>query len=215
MPPRICRPKLCAVVGRGPTTRRPPLNTKEGFTAAATDDSAYVWDITKVLPPLEPGDAKANWDDLAHSDAMRAYAAYCKMRQAKDASIKVLNEHLKPAAPVSAKQLNELIEKLNSNNFQVREQAWKALHKLGGTAEDALRDARRKNNPLETNRRIDLLIAEIESGGEWRRLVAGVKLLEEYNTPASRAILERLDKNVTHARLVREAEAALRRLREK
>src|SRR5262249_5061387 len=114
------------------------------------------------------------------------------------------------AAP--ADRLAALVRDLDSNSFQVREKAAQELKKYGLAAEQALLRAAKNNPSLETGRRIEKLLADIEASADWQRTLTALQLLEGMPAAPAREILQGLAKGDPDSRLTREAEAMLQRL---
>jgi hypothetical protein len=108
-----------------------------------------------------------------------------------------------------------LITHLGNEQFKVREQAMKELEKLGEVAAPALQKAITRDSPLEVKRRLEVLLEKLTNWpAETLRQVRAVEVLEYVGTAAARRVLERLVREgAPEARLTREAEAALRRLK--
>jgi hypothetical protein len=79
-------------------------------------------------------------------------------------------------------------------------------------AEKALIQARKGKPSLEAAQRIDMLLAQLEAGGEWQRTLLSLKLLEQLRSPPARELLRALAGGDPESRLTREANAALQRL---
>jgi WD40 repeat protein len=185
------------------------------LVSGSEDGTALIWDLIGVLPRLPAGDAKADWDHLSNSDRLSAYAAFCRLTASKEATVRIIKTYLKPTPQIPAERATDLLGKLDSENFQLRDQAFKELKKIGLAAEKALHQARKNNPSLETSRRLDLLIAEFARDANWRQAMIGVQLLEDFSTPPACAILESLSKGDPDSRLTEEAGAAWRRARER
>jgi hypothetical protein len=117
---------------------------------------------------------------------------------------------LKPAAAPSADSLAELIKKLDSDSFNVREQAGHELQQYGLAAEKALRQAAKNKPSAEASRRIDKLLADLD--GVWVQTLVALKLLEELPPASARPLLENMIKGDPDSRLTREASVLLQRL---
>jgi hypothetical protein len=104
---------------------------------------------------------------------------------------------------------------LGSDQFKVREQATKELEKLSEVAAPALHKALAGDVSLEIKRRLEALSEELANWpAETLRAVRAVEVLEHVGTPAARAVLEGLALDgAPEARLTREAEGALRRMK--
>src|SRR5262249_29075083 len=134
------------------------------LVTAAEDGTALIWDLEGVLPPIKPGAAKPQWNDLPDSDRLRAYAAFGLLDAAPEPALTLLKEHLKPVTAADPQRLAELIKQLDSDMFKVRDAANQELKKLGLAAEKALRQAAKNKPSLETSQRIDKLLAALDSG---------------------------------------------------
>jgi hypothetical protein len=118
---------------------------------------------------------------------------------------------LKPLAAVPAERVVPLIADLDSPVFARREQAAKELAKLGPGAAAPLRAALEKQPTLELRQRIEALLAAWDD--DWRRSDRALEILEAVATPEARTLLEELARGDPAARLTREAQASLERLR--
>ena len=118
---------------------------------------------------------------------------------------------MKPATTVPAEKLAALIKKLDDDAFPVRDQAAKELKQLGPAAEKALVAASKDKISLETARQIERLLTELDSGGDWRRNLLALKMLEDIPSAAAREFLESLAEGDPESRLTREAKAILQR----
>jgi hypothetical protein len=109
-----------------------------------------------------------------------------------------------------------LIRLLNGDRFAVREAARRSLEELGEQADGALHAALEGKPPLEVRRRVQALLQERRARpyppGELQRLRA-VQVLEWIGSAEARRLLERLAAGTAAVSHVREARAALRRLR--
>jgi WD40 repeat protein len=184
----------------------------QALISAAEDCTAMIWDLGAVAPPGEGGGPKVRWDDLYNGDPLRSYAAYCRLRASPDDALTLLRTNLKPAAAVPAELLADLIKKLDSDSFAVRDQATRELKEHGLAAEKALRRAARDKPSLEAGRRIDMLVADLDTGADWRRTLTALKLLEEMPAATAREFLQSLATGDPDCRLTRESKALLQRV---
>jgi hypothetical protein len=104
---------------------------------------------------------------------------------------------------------------LDSNEFDVRQNASAELGKLGVLAEASLRKARQGEPSLEAQRRIKALLDQLESNRwpgmslqSWR----AIAVLERIGSAEARRVLTALSEGDPEARLTQEASAALERL---
>jgi WD40 repeat protein len=187
--------------------------TPEGkaVVSAAEDGTALVWDLEGLMPAEKKGDAKTLWNELYDKDRLRAYAAFCRLRAFPEDAMAMIKSNLKPAKAADAERVADLIKKLDSPTFAVRDQAEKELKKLGMAAEEALVTAQ-KSRSLETKRRITELLAHLDTSEDWQRTQTALKLLEELPAASTRELLQSLAKGDSQVRLTREAEAILQRI---
>jgi WD40 repeat protein len=185
------------------------------LASGSSDTTALLWDIAGLDPgtslaPLTPTQRAACWNDLA-GDAERAYDAMWKLVNDPE-SLKLFREQVKPApASADAKLVGQLLADLDSDQFQVRSAAEEQLAKLGTAAEAQLRNALTRKTTLEQRKRLEVLLAAIES--ERLRTRRAIEALELMNTASAREWLEKLAHGPAGAWLTREAEDSLARLK--
>jgi hypothetical protein len=138
-----------------------------------------------------------------------------KLLAAPDRSVPFLGERVRPAPAAEARRVAALVADLGSKQFKVRDRAMHELEKLGEAAAPALQKVHRGNPPLEIKRRLEVLLDKLSTWPpETLRQVRAVEVLKHAGTPAARAMLGRLAREgAPEARLTREAESALRRLK--
>jgi WD40 repeat protein len=192
--------------------------------SAATDDTCLIWDVEEALT-LKPDDSapipdrkkmEELWDDLGSDDAVRGETAIRQMESVPNETTRVLRLHLKPIAAPDAALVPRLIEELDDEKFQTRQEATKQLEALGDLASSGLEAALKRARSKERSRRIEALLERLERPGlspEQVRQVHAVEVLERINTTAARELLAELAKGAPDARLTREAKSALERMR--
>jgi hypothetical protein len=178
------------------------------------DGTILVWDATGRPAPLAPTDADAAWAALADSDAKAGWSAMWRLADAPDLAAKCLASPLTPAAldPGAA----ELVRGLDAGEFKAREAAERKLRALGSRAESALRSALAGKPSAEMRERAERLLAALGPtaplASDDLRDARAVQVLEAVGTTEARKLLDRLASGEEHARLTREAKAALGRL---
>jgi WD40 repeat protein len=186
------------------------------------DSTILLWDMTgrlkngQLLPAnLSNHDLKQLWNDLG-GQATSAYPAIWTLAADPAQALPFLAKRLQPVANADAKQINRWIGDLESNDFKVRDRAFKELSQLGELAEPALNKARPRQPTVEFRRRIDLLVGKLKgpvTEPERLRTLRAIEVLENIGLPQARKVLERLATGTTAARLTREAQASLQRLK--
>jgi hypothetical protein len=118
-------------------------------------------------------------------------------------------------AEPSAQAIASHIKDLDSKQFEVRDRARAALEKLGELAEPALRQVLEGNPSLETRRRVERLLEELDRARphpERLRAARAVAVLERAGTAEARKHLMVLAAGAPGAWLTRETQASLERL---
>jgi WD40 repeat protein len=177
------------------------------------DGLGYLW----RLKPKEASGRQATllelWSDLAGADAAKAFRAVWAFSDDAGAA-EFLRAKLPPAPRVDAKRLAQLIADLDSNTFQVRAAASKALAELGELAEPALEEASKSPSSLEKSQRLSGLLALLRKGLSPQQIVQlrAVQALELAHRPHARQVLLDWASGAPGALLTQEAQAALARL---
>jgi hypothetical protein len=190
--------------------------------SGGSDTTALVWDVAGAgpgpkLPAAEPkaADVERLWEDLAGEDAARAFQAIIKLAGAPGRAVPLLRERLRPAVPADPKKLAQWIADLDSEKFQVREEATEQLEKLGELAVPALNRALAGQPSLEARKRIERLVEKLTGQTltrEQLRLMRALEVLEWVGSREARRVLETLAAGAPGALATREAQASLDRL---
>jgi hypothetical protein len=116
---------------------------------------------------------------------------------------------------VDTKRIDRLIADLDSERFEVREQATRELEALGDRAAPALQKALAGGPSPEARRRLTALLDRLDEPvppAETIREVRVVEALEWIGNAETRRLLDRLAAGPPETRLAREARAAAARL---
>jgi hypothetical protein len=184
----------------------------KALVSASKDCTALIWDLSSVLPPAKDADAKVQWSDLHDEDRLRAYAAFCRLRASPDHALTVLKTNLKPVPAAPAERLADLIKKLDNDSFKVREQATRDLKDLGLAAEKFLCEAAKNNPSPEAAKRINRLLADLDTSADWQKTLTALKLVEELPPTMVRELLQSLSEHDPESRLAKEAKVVLQRV---
>jgi hypothetical protein len=198
----------------------------ERLATGLMDSTVLVWDLERkewhagmTVQDLDGRDLERLWNDFAGEDGGKANQAVWTLAAAPAKAIPFLKDHLRPVSPVDAKQLQRLIDDLDSAQFAVREAAGKKLASFGEQAEPALRRAFEGKPSLEARKRLEALHADAEIAGrglvrsaEVLRTLRAIRALEAIGTAEARQVLQRLADGDPAARTTRQAKGALRRL---
>jgi hypothetical protein len=191
------------------------------LASGSTDTTVILWDAgglhgQKPLT-LTPEELDADWASFAKPDGEASFRSQRRMLLSPAEAVAFLKKRLRPVTEpaVDAKEVETWLQELDSDDFDTRDRAFRALEKLGVAAEPALRKARTSKLRLEALRRVDDLLGRLERmdlTGDELAAVRAVEVLERIATPASRAILEECAAGAPGAILTREAKTALGRL---
>jgi WD40 repeat protein len=192
----------------------------DGRTLAASVYGApvFLWDL-HAGPKIAAPDRDAlerSWSDLLKPDAAVAFAAVRQLAAFSDRSAPFLRQALPPVSPPDRSQLDRLIADLEHKEFRKREAASKELAALGERARGALRRA--ADGPLEpeTRERVERLLAAAErTSPEFLRMIRALEAMEVAATPDAVKLIERWAGGADGANFTRQAQAALKRIRER
>ncbi|MBI3407297.1 MAG: WD40 repeat domain-containing protein [Planctomycetes bacterium] len=187
------------------------------IVAGLNNGTALIWNVpAQAMPPpfteekLTDKDLTRLWVDLSGA-GRQAYDAVWALTRAPKQSVPFLAEKVQPAKPLDMKQVRQWIADLDSDQFAKRDEAWKRLAPFGEDIESELRKALEGKPTLETQRRLEkLLEAALHSRSpEKRRDLRAVWVLQLINATAAKGLLRTIANGAQHARLTREAAAAL------
>jgi hypothetical protein len=190
----------------------------DGWRLASTalDRTTLIWSPLGVEDVAEAGrevsvkELEKLWQALATGSGERAYEAVRRLVAAPEQSLPYLHQRLAVTAP-EAGRLGRLIDGLNSDVFDLREQAERDLERMGLPAEPALRRALAARPSPETRRRIERLLEKLD-GQAVLPVVRAVEVIELIGSDGARRLLRELAKGLAEARQTQEAKAALARL---
>jgi WD40 repeat protein len=213
-------------VGKLPGHRGPVLAlafSSDGtrLVSGSADTTLLVWDIPgrlRLRPP-RPNTSPtavpaAVWEELAASDAGKAFQALARLAAAPEKAVALLKDRLS-LTPAVTRRVEGLIRDLSSEQFRVRQRAAAVLKALLPAAEPALRRALAGNLDLEARQRIERLLKGLRGvrpSGGCLQILRATEFLERLGTPEARKVLKALAKGPPEARLTREAKASLKRL---
>lgn len=179
------------------------------------DSTVLIWNLAPSIGPATAKDLPRLWEDLAGSDAAKAYSASWRFADAPDETIRFLRERLRPITPAPAAKVRQMLVDLNSDEYPKREAATMRLRELGERAVISLREGLKARPSLEVRLRVKnllKLLEEPQSGGLLRQLRA-VAILERIGTLEAQQILKALAEGMPEARVTREAKESLERMR--
>jgi len=188
------------------------------------DTSALAWDVAAIIKAcktrsvaIEDGRAEAMWSGLSGGDAARAHQAVLRLVGAPGQAVPLLRAQLRPVPAPDADKIARLLDDLDSKEFAVRQKASDELEKLGDLAEHALKQALAAQPGLERRQRLEQLqerlVTAATLSAEQVQALRALEVLERIGTPEARDVLQRMAKGAAGARLTRQAQASLDRLR--
>jgi WD40 repeat protein len=189
----------------------------DGRTLASggEDNMTFLWDVIgTTAAAADKRDLPALWTELASADGKRAGAALASLLKSPGPRVAFLKDRLRPET-ADQKRLSQLLADLDGTDFARREAAIRALGQLGDPADVQLRQRLDQKPSLETKRRIEDLLAKLESrplSSATLQALRGVEALERIGTPEARKVLEALAEGAADARLTQHARASLSRL---
>jgi WD40 repeat protein len=193
------------------------------FLAASSSDApVFVWDVYgtngRTGPAAEKwsaADRQRLWEELASADAARAFQAVRRLVRSPGPAVALLRQRFRPAAAVDGEHVRQLLRELDGDKFADRQKANAELERLGDRIESFLRGAWQTDRPLESKRRLELLLGKLDDAGPDRlRWLRSLEVLQRAAGPEAVRLLEVLAGGAPESRQTREAAALQRRLRE-
>ncbi len=195
----------------------------DGRTLAtgSVDRAVLLWDLTgrrekDSIPavPLAADELQKLWEDLEADSGERAHQAIWKLVAGAKDSVPFLGRQIAAVKSADAEIVARLVRELDAAQFAVRNRAFAELQKLREGAEAYLQARLTEKIPLETRRRIEQLIDRNEDHWtrQWR-LLRALEVLEAIATPEAQQALGQLAAGDPGARLTRQAQASLLRLK--
>src|SRR5262249_22134648 len=135
---------------------------------------------------------EAAWTVLAGTDAGAADRAIWDLAGMGNPAVAFLSGRLRPLRPARPEHVARLVRDLNSPRFAVREQARVELEALEEVAEAELRGALPGNLSLEERRRLERLLARLDTRTlfpERLRELRAIEALEKLGTLEARQLL--------------------------
>ena len=139
------------------------------LATGSRDKTILLWDLTapeghdpkREAARLGSDQWETLWKDLGSDNPQVFYRAQSLLATAPENTVRLLRDRLRPAAPTNVKSISELISDLDADSFAAREQASRALLRLGPKAEAALQLARKGTTSAEVSRRLDGLLGAL------------------------------------------------------
>jgi len=192
------------------------------LATAGDDATTLVWDLAAMArqpaPPAKPlteDELSDSWALLSGQDAAAAFDASARLIDDPARSVPFARKQLAKAQPFADEAIEKLIANLDSDDFNVREDASKNMAKLGWTAEPAMQKALAKTSSAEVKARLQRFFAALpeEKFDAITVFAARVtELLEQVGTPEAQDLLTELAKGPPSARLTQEAGDSVKRL---
>jgi WD40 repeat protein len=180
------------------------------------DTTALLWSVYPEAPKLPKAwkDADQLWEQLG-GNPDQAYAIVWALIANPDHAIEVFTKRLVPDDGVTEKEIRELITNLASPKFAKRDTAITRLKQIGTRSLPALEQELKKAPDLETTRRIQELLATVQTSltPETARDLRALQVLELIGTAPARKLLTQIAGGDAQAAKTRLAHAALSRLR--
>jgi WD40 repeat protein len=189
------------------------------LASGGRDTTVLLWDLLgDKLEQDKPAaeDLHGLWRDL-DGNARTAHRALARLAKAPAEAVTLVREHLPPApgSPPEPREIARWIADLDSDSFQTRQQATRALREIGRIGESAMEEALKGTPSLEQKRRLEELLRRLHRTGvaaEMLRPVRALELLERICTPEARRLVEELAAGNPTSDLTRYAQEVRQRL---
>jgi WD40 repeat protein len=169
------------------------------LASAARDATILLWDpfavrATKTKARLTDADLVTAWSMFGEPlSSVKAHELALELRRHPDQTVAWLRDRLDAYAKEAPLQdIAASIKALDSDLFATRQQGEKKLKQLGALALPALTRALEEPHALESRRRIEKLLQELDTAptGAWLQAYRGLELLERISTREAREALE-------------------------
>ena len=184
------------------------------LASSGTDATTVIWELSAATQGN--ADPAALWAELLNDDAAKAYPAVWRLADAADdVVIPFVKKQIRPVTAEDMAKIRRAIRDLDSDEFRIRDRAFKDLADLGYAAQVPLRAALDKQPSAESRHRVEQLLAKVvgpPAAGESLRTARALSVLEAKGNPAAKEFLRELAGGVADAWLTQEAKAALRRV---
>jgi WD40 repeat protein len=185
------------------------------------DRTLLAWDARAFAPAKTPGiklaaaEQEAAWADFALLDGKKVHLAIGHLTRDPEGTLALLKTRLTLPAQPPAQRLQELIRNLGSEHFTVRAAALRELEQYRELVAPALNEALAHERDPQRRRGLEALLARLDDDlrPECLRERRAIEVLEKLEHAGARAWLAELAAGPAHARLTREADAAMARLR--
>lgn len=185
------------------------------------DTTALIWEVPfSVRNPAKPmasptaQELTSAWQGLKDENAEKAYQAMAVLTSAENAAVMYLNEHLNSMQEVDRKQVQDLLKKLDDDEFAVRNQAHEELLKLGDLAGKTVEEFADETESLEAKTRALAVLKGLNSpfvtGPDRLRNLRAIQVLGRIGTPEASTLLEKLSEGTAWARETQEAKRQLK-----
>src|SRR5262249_52565546 len=148
-----------------------------------------------------------DWELLASTDPAVSQPAIVKLATNAKQAIGLFREKLPPTVAIPPARIGLWIDDLDSDQFERRLAAERALAGARDQAEEQLRQAVKKPGSLELRRRAERVLKQIDPSTDPVRLrqMRVVEILERLGTKEAIELLRRLARGAPAAELTREA----------
>jgi WD40 repeat protein len=193
------------------------------LASGSRDSTVLLWDAKSALArvqerDLSPEELRELWADLASASATVARRAARRLVLAGPSTDAYLKERRPLLMPRDQKGLSDLIQKLDSEDFEKRETASRDLEALSLEAEESLLRALHASRSPELTRRITEILQSIHNKplpAAMMRQLRVIQVLEQRGSPLADELLRAIANGAPDSRQSREANRALvRRQRE-
>jgi WD40 repeat protein len=188
------------------------------------DGTAIIWNVPE-LPQTDSTQTKLSipelegvWQDLADTEAARAFRAIRTFVHAPEQAVLFLENRLRPVQLVAPRRVSELLAVLDSDRFKERQQASEELAMQVDLVEPFLRRALTDGTSAETRRRLEQVLSTRDRSLHSPRqlqLLRSIEVLERIGSPECQRILKSLAAGTEGFCITREAKAACERLARK
>jgi WD40 repeat protein len=177
-------------------------------------DTGFLSERQAAVVPLSAKDLDRVWEHLTDPRAWYAHQAMHRLLGTPEQTLALFRDHFADLVPVDNKQVQQLVEALDSKSYVQRQKATVELVRLREFIEPALRQALAEKSSLEKQQRLNQILTQVPPpvSPEMLRVQRALQVLEWIGDAAARAFLGELAQRSDGTVVGEQAGAALARM---
>jgi hypothetical protein len=122
---------------------------------------------------------------------------------------------MSPKRALGSNEIDQLIEELDDEKFEVRQRSRRKLVEIGDVVVEELSQRIQITGSTNTVKLLKGIVSEIESSTEYLREVRALGVLEQLGTEAAKKLIRDFSEGASEARITKEAKRIVCRMRKR